>query len=112
MIRVGFIIPDDNKILAFSVEGHSGLSEAPHDVLCAAVSAMTELVINTVTEEFGAELDLLIREEKPLIRARLIRVPEENGKAVEGVLRGFRQQLLELRKTYPSHLTVSDEKKG
>ena len=108
MIRVEFVI-EDNKIRAFSVKGHAGLAPAPHDVLCASVSAMTQLVINTVTEVFGAEAKILIDEEKPLISCSLLSVPEGKDEAVQGVLRGFELQLSALRETYPSHLRVKIE---
>ena len=105
MICAEFVIRD-NKILAFSVSGHAGLAPAPHDILCASVSAMTQLVINTVTEVFGAELDLVIDEEKPLIRAELLRASSEKEGSVQGVLEGFYLQLDEIRKMYPAHLSV------
>ena len=110
MIRVEFVIRD-NKILAFSVSGHAGLAPAPHDVLCASVSAMTQLVINTLTEVFGVEVDLVVDERKPLIRAELISVPSESAFSAEGVLQGFLLQLEDLRKTYPTHLSVRKESK-
>ncbi|MBR7164966.1 MAG: ribosomal-processing cysteine protease Prp [Clostridia bacterium] len=105
MIRVEFVITD-NKILAFSVSGHAGFAPAPHDILCASVSAMTQLVINTVTDVFRAELQLEIDEQKPLIRAELDSVPDENRGAVQGVLRGFFLQLEAFAEQYPSHVSV------
>ena len=108
MIRVEFVIRD-NKIRAFSVKGHAGLAPAPHDILCASVSAMTQLVINTITEVFGAKAELEIDEEKPLISCQLQSVPEGNEEAVQGVLRGFELQLSALREVYPSHLKVKIE---
>ncbi len=107
MIQVEFVI-QDNKILAFSVEGHSGLAPAPHDILCASVSAMTQLVINTVTDVFGAKIDLEINEEIPRIRAELLFVSETEKNAVFGVLGGFQLQLEDLRKMYPAHIKVSE----
>ena len=109
MISVEFVI-SDNKILSFSVQGHSGLAPAPHDILCASVSAMTELTLNTLIEVFGAEIDLEIDEEKPLISAWDISSPEENEMAVQGVLKGFYMQLSDLRETYSTNLSVKTKK--
>ncbi|MBR3837534.1 MAG: ribosomal-processing cysteine protease Prp [Clostridia bacterium] len=110
MIRVEFVITD-NKILAFSVSGHAGLAPAPHDILCASVSAMTQLVINTVTDVFQADAELEIDEQKPLIRARFISVPNGNDAAVQGVLRGFLVQLEAFADQYPSHVSVREKRK-
>ena len=109
MIRSEFVIRD-NKISAFSVEGHSGLAEAGSDILCASVSAMTMLVLNTLTEVYGAEIDLTAKEELPLISCRLISVPDGNQACVQGTLRGFLIQLEDLEKMHPTNLSVRTKK--
>ncbi len=109
MISVEFVI-SDNKILSFSVKGHSGLAPAPHDVLCASVSAMTLLTLNTLIEVFGAEIDLVIDDEAPLISAKSI-LCEKEEKAVQGVLRGLLIQLEDLQKTYSANLSVKTKTK-
>jgi len=105
MIRSEFVI-QDNKILSFSIRDHAGLAPAPFDVLCASVSAMSLLVINTLKEVFHAKLDLVIDEETPLIRLVLQSFPPEEESAVQGILRGLLLQLQDLAEQYPDHLTV------
>ncbi|MBQ3075929.1 MAG: ribosomal-processing cysteine protease Prp [Clostridia bacterium] len=109
MICSEFVIRQ-NKILAFSVEGHSGLAEAGSDVLCASVSAMSSLVINTLTEVFQAELALEIDEEKPLISCKLQSVSAESEKAAEGILQGFYLQMKDLAQVYPENLSIRTKK--
>ncbi len=109
MIRAEFVIRD-NKVLAFSVEGHSGLAEAGSDVLCASVSGMATLVLNTLTEVFSAELSLEIDEAKPLISCRLLSVKEEAAVGAEGILYGFYLQLKDLAQVYPENLSIRTKK--
>ena len=109
MIRSEFVI-QDNKILSFSVTGHSGLAAAPHDILCASVSAMTQLVINTLEEVFAVSTDLLIDENEPRIEMKGYSASSENRAAAEGVLKGFYLQLCDLEKMYPTHLSVRTKK--
>ncbi len=109
MIRSEFVI-ENNNVLSFSVTGHAGLAPAPHDILCASVSAMTQLVINTLEEVFGAKLDVVIDEKEPRIAAKLVSVSEENRAAVWGVMKGFYLQLSDLEKMYPAHLSVRTKK--
>ena len=99
-----------NKIHAFSVKGHSGFAEAPGDILCASVSAMTLLTLNTLQEVFGAELNLKIDEKKPLIDAKIVSFPQEKEEAVFGVVKGFFIQLQDLEKQYPEYLSVRIQK--
>ncbi len=109
MICSEFVI-QDNKVLAFSVKGHSGLAEAGSDVLCASVSAMAMLVINTLSEVFAAELALEIDEAKPLISCRLESVSEDLRKGAEGILYGFYLQLQDLAEVYPKNLSIRSKK--
>ncbi|MBQ4037401.1 MAG: ribosomal-processing cysteine protease Prp [Clostridia bacterium] len=108
MIRADFVIRD-NKIRSFSTRGHAGLADAGQDVLCAAVSAMTQLCVNTVTDVFGARCRVLVEEENAHISMTVESVEPSRADAVEGVLRGYLIQLRELAKQYPAHLTVTEK---
>lgn len=107
MIKTEFVI-SDNKILAFSVEGHSGLAPQGEDILCASVSAMTQLVLNTLSEVVKAELDLSIEEEKAKIACRVLSVPAGKEDSVQTVLRGFYIQLTDLAEMYSANLSVRE----
>ena len=41
----------------FEEQGHTGYGHAGDDVLCAALSAMTMLIINTVEVGFASDVD-------------------------------------------------------
>lgn len=99
----------EGHVTEFSVSGHAGLAEAPHDILCAAVSSMSMLVINTCQDVFGAVMQIEQNEEKPLLSVRLVSVSPENASSVDGVLTGFYRQLSELIKEYPRNLTVKSK---
>jgi|GEM_PF-871825 len=47
-----------SEVYSINISGHSGLSEEGSDILCAAVSAMTMLAVNTLTEYFRVPLDV------------------------------------------------------
>ena len=108
MIKTEFVI-SDNKILAFSVEGHSGLAPQGEDILCASVSAMTQLVINTLTEVVKAELDLSIVEEKAKIACRVLSTPSGLEETVQTILNGFYIQLADLAEVYSANLSVREK---
>ena len=110
MIQSEFVIRD-NKILSFSLKGHSGLAEAGSDVLCASVSAMALLVINTLSDAMDARLDLQIEEKEPRISCTVLSVPSEGARGAEGILHGFYLQMKDLSETYPDHLTVRTKTK-
>ncbi|MEA4832212.1 hypothetical protein SDC9_125970 [bioreactor metagenome] len=107
MITATFRHYGDGKIRGFELRGHSGLAEAGADILCAAVSAMAMLVINTSTGIFGAAAETKQDETIPLLIFALA-APAEN-EAVYGVLTGFYDQLRALSEDHPKNLRVKSD---
>ena len=71
---------------------------------------MTLLVINTVTDVFGCEVDFKQDEEEPSISLDILSCPSDNSGAVNGVLKGFVLQLEDLSEQYPKNLYVEVHK--
>ena len=65
----------------FEEQGHTGYGEEGDDVLCAALSAMTMLIINTVEVAYASSVDFTIDEEN---KTYTFVVAAENTKAVFG----------------------------
>lgn len=55
MINVS-IIYDNGSIREFSVDGHAGYSESGRDIVCAAVSAVTQTAVIGLTEVLGLKI--------------------------------------------------------
>ena len=102
MIRAEFVIRD-NKIQSFSTKGHAGLAPAPHDVLCAAVSAMAMLTVNNITDSFGVPATVSVEEESATIDLSL-----DNGDERGCILiAGFKRELEILAEDYPDHVRIN-----
>ena len=106
MIRADFS-GSEQKITGFTLSGHAGLAPAGSDILCAAVSAMALLTVNTLQEVFGAEFDLAQRKEDGFLSLKMTRIPDGKEEAVYGVLQGLLLQLKDLREQYPDSLSVT-----
>ena len=46
----------------FEEEGHTGYGEAGDDVLCAALSAMTMLIVNTIEVGYASDVEYNVNE--------------------------------------------------
>ena len=96
----------------FEEQGHTGYGEAGDDVLCAALSAMTMLIINTIEVSYASHVDYTIDEETTDIKIRsksaLIEFEEDERKryAVSGLFLSYFYQLNELREEYYDYLDV------
>ena len=93
--------------------GHSGYADAGDDVLCAALSAMTMLIVNTIEVGYASDVEYDVNEGATNIkvrsRAALPEYEDDERKryAVSGLLCSYFHQLIELEEEYYKFLSVS-----
>ena len=96
----------------FEEQGHTGFAEEGNDILCAALSAMTMLIINTVEVAYASDVEYTIDEGATNIRVRskaaLVEFePDERKRyAVSGIFLSYFYQLNELLEEYYDYLDV------
>ena len=96
----------------FEEQGHSGYADAGQDVLCAALSAMTMLIINTIEVAYASDVDYFIDEGATNIRVRskaaLAEYEDDERKryAVSGLFLSYFYQLNDLVEEYYENLSV------
>ena len=96
----------------FQEQGHAGYAEAGYDILCAAISSMTMLVINTIEVAYASPVDYNIDEGETKITVRAkAALPEFESDdykryAVSGIMMGFYCQLSDMLEEYGDYLDV------
>ena len=103
MTSVRFYMTCDGFYRAFETEGHAGHGNAGNDIVCAAVSASTELVI-TILEQFGLDLRLDIHEENACVRCELADISGEKAQSAKHMLDGYSSYLTAVSQEYPHNL--------
>ena len=99
----------------FEEQGHTGFGTEGDDILCAALSAMTMLIINSVEVAYASPVDYEIDEETTNIRVRsksaLPEYEEDELKryAVSGIFLAYYKQIEDLIEEYYDFLDVSIE---
>ena len=97
----------------FEEQGHAGFGEAGDDILCAAISSMTMLLINTIEVAYASNVDYDIDEGATRIRVRAkAALPEFEADdykryAVSGIMMGYYLQLGDMLEEYGDYLDVS-----
>ena len=105
----------DNVFYGFSEKGHTGYGESGDDVLCAALSAMTMLIINTIEVAYASDVDYTIDEETTDIRViahgALPEFEEDERKryAISGLIQAYYYQLNDMLEEYYDFLDVAVE---
>lgn len=96
----------------FEEQGHTGFGQEGDDILCAALSAMTMLIINTIEVAYASDVEYTIDDETTNIRVRskaaLLEYEEDERKryAVSGLFMSYFYQLNELLEEYYEFLDV------
>ncbi|MBQ5747031.1 MAG: ribosomal-processing cysteine protease Prp [Clostridia bacterium] len=102
----------ENGFSGFSLTGHAMFELDGPDVVCAAVSAMTNLVLNTLTEVFSCDLATVVDGDEAKIEATVENVTLGTENSVNGVIKGFMLQLKDLQEQYPENLQVAVEQQN
>ena len=98
---------EDERIVGFSVSGHSGYAEAGQDIVCAAISAIVAMVETTINDVCGAKAKVRVKEEDARITLTLPATCEEE-ESIQAVLAGLMVYLCTLRDEYPDYIEVME----
>ncbi|MBQ7321058.1 MAG: ribosomal-processing cysteine protease Prp [Clostridia bacterium] len=96
----------------FEEQGHAGYGYEGNDVLCAALSAMTMLIVNAVEVGYASDVDYEIDEGATRIRVRAkaalpqFEADEKKRYAVSGLFLSYYYQLNDLLEEYYDFLEV------
>ena len=102
----------DNVFYGFSEKGHTGYGESGDDVLCAALSAMTMLIINTIEVAYASDVDYTIDEAttdiKVIAHGALPEFEEDERKryAISGLIQAYYYQLNDMLEEYYDYLDI------
>ncbi len=98
----------------FRETGHSGFADAGEDIVCAALSAMTMLIVNTVEVAYGTDVEYTIDEDTTDITVKIpsvLDMSEENEAkrfAIGGLLQGYFVQLMDMLEDYYDFMSVEE----
>jgi uncharacterized protein YsxB (DUF464 family) len=112
MTKITFFT-SEGVFYGFEEVGHTMYADEGDDILCAALSSMTMLIINTIEVGFGSRAEYTMDEDSTtvkLIARGALPVYEEDECvrfAVSGLLASYYHQLEELVEEYYDYLDVS-----
>ena len=102
----------EGAFYAFEEVGHTGYGESGEDPLCAAISAMTMLIINAIEVSYASSVNYVIDEKttniKVVAKGALAAYENDEKKrfAVSGLIQAYYYQLMDLIEDYYEFLEV------
>ena len=107
----------DGFYYGFEEQGHTGFAESGEDILCAALSSMTMLIINAIEVTYDSCVDYSIDEKTTNIRliakSALPKYEADERKqyAISGLIQAYFYQLMDLIEDYYEYLDVREIEK-
>lgn len=104
----------DDIFYGFEESGHTGYGSEGDDVLCAAISAMTMLIINAIEVTYSSEVEYTIDEEttdiKVIAHGALPEHEEDERKrfAISGLIQAYYYQINDMIEDYYEYLEVNE----
>ena len=98
----------------FEEQGHTGFADSGEDILCAALSSMTMLIINAIEVTYDSRVDYTIDEKTSDIRliakSALPKFESDARKqfAISGLIQAYFYQLMDLVEDYYEYLDVKE----
>lgn len=105
MIRVE-LIHKKGKLLGFKVCGHSGYDISGRDIVCAAVSSITQSVIIGLNKVICDNFYYRIDKRKPLVYVNISNYNESDIERAQVLLDTFKYTLKELAKEYRYYIKI------
>ena len=100
---------EGKKLTGLRVEGHSGLSEAGEDILCAAVTSAVRLTECAINDVLGLEAGVKMKPDKALISLKLpAGLGQANDSFCQNLLTGLMLYLSQLQEEYPENIIVME----
>ena len=111
-IAVAFFRRPDGALTGYRVQGHAGYAEAGSDIVCAAVSALTQSTLNGLQSVLKVPVMFDIDDQAALLEARL--TPEATEAQVaqaQILLRTLLEGLQAIERSYPRNVRIFFEER-
>ena len=104
---VTFLKRSDGALIGYSASGHSGYAEAGSDIVCAAVSALTQTVLNGLKNVLKAPVMFEQDDDGAFIEANLTpEATEEQIQQAQLLLVTLKEGLQAIQREYPRNLRI------
>jgi uncharacterized protein YsxB (DUF464 family) len=108
----------NGKYYGFEETGHTGYGEEGNDILCAALSSMTMLIINAIEVAYASDVQYSIDEKTTNIKVIAygalpeFEADERKNYAISGLIEAYYLQINDLLEDYYDYLDVNEIDEG
>ena len=109
---VTFYRRPDGALVGYRAVGHTGYAEAGEDIVCAAVSALTQSTLNGLQNVLKAPVESTIDDQTALLEAKFTASISENQlRQAQLLLETLLQGLQAIQRSYPRNVRIFFEER-
>lgn len=102
----------DGRLIGYRAQGHTGYAEAGYDIVCAAISALTQTTLNGLQNVLKAPVAAEIDDRSALLEACLTpEVSENQLQQAQLLLETLLQGLQAIERSYPRNVRIFFEER-
>ena len=98
---------DENGFSGFRAKGHSGYAEEGSDIVCAAVSALTQTAEIGLRKVAKVRIRTILNEEDALLEVRLLETEGPAWQAAQIILRTLEEGILDIEQQVPEYVRTA-----
>lgn len=106
MIEVTFLSDQTGRLRGFTASGHSGYAKKGSDIVCAAVSAVTQGAVVGLEEVLGLVPTVDVDDNAGFLKVALDGEARAKEREAQAILETAARTLEQLAEQYPRHLRV------
>ncbi len=112
MIQITFF-KQNKKWMGFCSEGHAEYDEEGYDIVCAAVSALTQTILAALLEQTEKKDCISWKLQKGFLSVQILEsLSKEEQEKAEILLRALRTGLKMIQEQYPEYVSVKIKRNG
>ena len=98
---------EGERIVGFTVQGHSGYADEGSDIICAAVTSAVRLTECAINDVLGLEAAVKVREKDASITLKLPNsLGQTNESTCQALLTALMVHFVQLAEEYPDYISV------
>lgn len=106
MTKVTFVMDNQIKYIGFIIVGHTGYSIQGEDILCAAVSMVSQSVLTGIIHVIGADAEVSINAKEALMSMLVLDSDVRMVEDADLLIRTMHQSLMAIESEYSKYLEV------
>lgn len=106
MINVKIVRNTEGLISSYEIKGHADYAQAGFDIVCAAVSALTQAAANGLSEHLKREVDCFCIDGE--LKVNLTQAPDD---LTEAVLATMLMALQDIAEQYPKRVRIQERRR-